>query len=182
MWLDALLAYIPGRFGMFLRMLNLKLRCKSAGKVMLGFGSSILGYDKIEFGARVDLSSHCELVAVNGAIKIGDNVTFNRNVCINAAGGGVVTIGNNCMIAQNVVVRAADHNFSDSKKLIKDQGHNPGVITIGDDVWIGANAVITRNVLIGDGAVIAAGAVVTKDVAPYSLVGGVPAKLIKMRQ
>ena len=62
-----------------------------------------------------------------------------------------------------------------------DEALPPETITIGNDVWIGARAVIVSNVTIGHGAVVGAGAVVTRDVSPYAVVGGVPAKIIKMR-
>jgi galactoside O-acetyltransferase len=61
------------------------------------------------------------------------------------------------------------------------QGHSGGTIVIVDDVWIGSNTTITRNVRIGSHSIVGAGAVVTKDVDPYSIVGGVPSKLIKYR-
>jgi len=66
-------------------------------------------------------------------------------------------------------------------KPIRDQGHRPGEIIVEDDVWLGANVTVIGSVRVGQGAVVAAGAVVTKDVEPYSIVGGVPAKFIKKR-
>ena len=88
-------------------------------------------------------------------------------------------IGENVLIGPNVVMRTSNHNFSDKNKNIKDQGHNSGDIHIEDNVWIGSNCVILSNVTIGKGAVIAAGAVVNKDVLPFTVVGGIPAKKIK---
>jgi galactoside O-acetyltransferase len=85
------------------------------------------------------------------------------------------------LIAQNVVLRASDHEYSDIDIPINQQGHTGGQIIIGNDCWIGANAVIARNVKIGDHSIVAAGAVVTKDVEPFAIVGGVPAKLIRKR-
>ncbi len=64
----------------------------------------------------------------------------------------------------------------------RDQSHERGIIFVEDDVWIAANVVITRNVRLGKGCVVAAGSVVTKDVAPFQIVGGVPAVLIGTRQ
>ncbi len=78
-------------------------------------------------------------------------------------------------------MRSSNHVFLYKTKPIRLQGCAGGSIVIGDDVWIGTNVVITTNVVIGTHSVIAAGAVVTKDVAPNSVVGGVPAKLIKYR-
>ena len=78
-------------------------------------------------------------------------------------------------------MRSANHVFLDKYSLICDQGHERGDITIGNDVWIAAHVCVLPGVTIGDGAVCGAGAVVTKDVPPYSVVAGVPAKIIKMR-
>jgi acetyltransferase-like isoleucine patch superfamily enzyme len=92
---------------------------------------------------------------------------------------GPVTIGDHVNLAQGITVTALNHNFADTTKRIDEQGITTRPVVIGDDVWIGANAVILPGVTIGRHAVIAAGAVVTKDVPEKSLVGGVPAKIIK---
>jgi acetyltransferase-like isoleucine patch superfamily enzyme len=93
---------------------------------------------------------------------------------------GPVSIGNHVNLAQGITVTALNHNFSDPDKLIDEQGISTAAVHIGDDVWIGANAVVLPGVTIGNHCVIAAGAVVTKDVPANSIVGGVPAKVIKM--
>ena len=77
------------------------------------------------------------------------------------------------------MVTALNHNFNDTTKRIDEQGVATKAVTIADDVWIGANAVVLPGVTIGQHSVVAAGAVVTQDVPPYSVVGGVPAKVIK---
>jgi acetyltransferase-like isoleucine patch superfamily enzyme len=82
-------------------------------------------------------------------------------------------------LAQGITVTALNHNFEDTTKRIDEQGISTKPVVIGDDVWIGANAVILPGVTIGRHVVVAAGAVVTKDVPDYSLVAGVPAKEIK---
>ena len=92
---------------------------------------------------------------------------------------GPVTIGNHVNLAQGITMTALNHNFEDSKKRIDEQGISTSPVTIEDDVWIGANAVVLPGVTIGSHSVVAAGAVVTKDVPPHSLVAGVPAKVIK---
>ena len=106
------------------------------------------------------------------------------------------TIGKFCSIGSDVRIGLGKHpvnhisNFpafySTQKQgqitFVKENYYNEfNEITIGNDVWIGSNAIILDNVIIGDGAIISAGAVVVKDVEPYSIVGGVPAKVIKMR-
>jgi acetyltransferase-like isoleucine patch superfamily enzyme len=76
-------------------------------------------------------------------------------------------------------VTALNHNFKDTAKRIDEQGISTNPVVIGDDVWIGANAVILPGVTIGRHCVVAAGAVVTKDVPDNTVVGGVPAKVLK---
>lgn len=117
----------------------------------------------------------------DGVIEIGDRVSFNNNVHINACGGGRIILGNDVLVAPNVVLRASDHITSSLDKPIREQGHKPGEIVLEDDVWLGSNVTVIGDVRIGRGAVVAAGAVVIKDVEPYSIVGGVPAKFIKKR-
>ena len=110
-----------------------------------------------------------------GDVIIGDHTRIGlHNTII-----GPVEIGNNVNLAQGITVTALNHNFSDTNKRIDEQGVSTNPVTIEDDVWVGANAVILPGVTIGEHCVIAAGAVVTKDVPPHSLVAGVPAKVIK---
>ena len=128
--------------------------------------------------------------------SIGDYSVVESFACINNAVGDVIIgnhtriglhntiigpaeIGNNVNLAQGITVTALNHNFSDSNKRIDEQGVSTTPVTIEDDVWIGANAVVLPGVKIGNHCVVAAGAVVTKDVPPHSLVAGVPAKVIK---
>lgn len=92
---------------------------------------------------------------------------------------GPVTIGDNVNLAQGVVVTALNHNFTDKNKLIEKQGVSTSQITIENDVWIGANAVILPGVHIDSHSVVAAGAVVTKDVPSGVLVAGIPASIKK---
>lgn len=92
---------------------------------------------------------------------------------------GPVSIGNHVNLAQGITVTALNHNFSDTSQLIDQQGITTQQVTISDDVWIGANAVILPGVNIGTHSVVAAGAVVNRDVPPYTVVAGVPAHVIK---
>ncbi len=96
-------------------------------------------------------------------------------------GQGGVKIGNYVRITAHTIIVAPQHIFKRRDIPICEQGIESKGIIIEDDVWIGAHCTILDGVKIGKGAIIAAGAVVTKDVAPYSTVGGVPAKLIKVR-
>lgn len=95
--------------------------------------------------------------------------------------GGDIRIGANTIIGPRFLIRSANHVFDNRDELIRNQGHVANDVDVGEDVWIGANCTILAGVTIGNGAVVAAGAVVTKDVAPFTVVGGVPAKKIKER-
>lgn len=110
-------------------------------------------------------------------VKIGFHCQINENVFIQ---GG--DIGNNVMIAPNTAILNSTHNFERTDIPMIEQGaeryNNP---VIEDDVWLGRNVIVMPGVRIGKGSIIAAGAVVTKDVEPYSVMGGVPAKKIKTR-
>ena len=93
-----------------------------------------------------------------------------------------IVIGDFVMIADNVSMRTDEHSSARTDIPMAEQGGISGEIIIEDDVWICYGAVITNGVRIGKGSIIGANAVVTRDVLPYSLVGGVPAKLIKNRK
>jgi acetyltransferase-like isoleucine patch superfamily enzyme len=112
-------------------------------------------------------------------IEIGDNVYISHDVDILAT-CAKITIKNDVLIGPNVFIASFNHNVK-KNKLIRLQGDSGKEIYIGNDVWVGAKAIILAGVTIGEGAVIAAGSVVTKDVEPYAIVAGVPAKLIKHR-
>lgn len=112
-------------------------------------------------------------------MDFGKNITFGENVFINAnvhmQDQGGIRIGNNVLIGHQVVLATLDHDFKPEDRGVL----HPAPIVIEDDVWIGANATITKGVRIGHGAIVAAGSVVTKDVPAMTIVGGSPAKVIK---
>ena len=112
-------------------------------------------------------------------VIIGDRSGLGPNCFVH----GPTKIGNNVMMGQDCLLYTRNHDFSDVEKPMIDQGFSSKeIIIIEDDVWIGARVIILPGVKIGKGSIIGAGAVVTKDVDPYSMVGGVPAKLIKKRK
>ena len=92
---------------------------------------------------------------------------------------GPATIGHHVNLAQNVTVTGLNHNYQDADKRIDEQGVSTRPVTIEDDVWIGANAVILPGVTLGKHSVVAAGSVVSRSVPPYSVCAGSPAKVIK---
>ena len=112
-------------------------------------------------------------------IELGDRVVVNRGALITARAD--IHIGDDVLVEPYVVINSGDHNYSDLTQPIGTQGHKPGPIMIGHDVWLGAHCVVLRNVTIGDGAVVAAGAVVINDVPSRTLVAGVPAVPKKLR-
>nr|WP_319502288.1 acyltransferase [uncultured Draconibacterium sp.] len=112
-------------------------------------------------------------------LKIGNYCRINEDVFLQ----GSVQIGNFVMIAPNVTIHSSTHNYENTEIPMVKQGlsDNKKVI-IEDDVWIGRNVVILPGLRIGQGSIVAANAVVNKNVEPYSVIGGVPAKLIKKRK
>lgn len=131
----------------------------------------------IIIGNNVTIASD---VFLHGPIIIGNGVSINPSVAID---GGVkgVQIGRNTRIANGAKIYAFNHG-TDPARLIKDQPVTSTGIEIGEDVWVGANACITDSVIIGNYSVIGMGAVVTRDVAEWSIVGGVPAKVLGDRR
>ncbi|WP_036913057.1 DapH/DapD/GlmU-related protein [Prevotella sp. FD3004] len=128
--------------------------------------------------------------------SLGDYSVIESFACINNAVGdviignytriglhntiiGPVTIGHHVNLAQGITVTALNHKFENPDIRIDEQGVSTKPVVIGNDIWVGANAVILPGITIGDHSVIAAGAIVTKDVPPHSLVAGIPAKVIK---
>lgn len=109
----------------------------------------------------------------------GKNISVGRNVFINACchfqDHGGVTLGDGCMIGHNVVFATLNHELDPARRAEM----TPAPIVLGRNVWEGSNATILQGVTIGDGAVVAAGAVVTRDVPAATVVGGVPARLIR---
>ena len=93
----------------------------------------------------------------------------------------MIEIGDDVMIGPNTVLRSSDHGFDSTQVPMNQQPHQPGIIRISEDVWLGANVTVVGNVSIGRGVVVGAGSVVTKDVPEFQIVAGVPAKLIRSR-
>jgi galactoside O-acetyltransferase len=183
-WVKIPINLIPGQIGIISRRLIYKSFFKQCGnKLRLDPNVEVIGFGNISLGDSVQISKNSSLHAHNnGKLIIGDRFGMNINSTVGAADGGVIVIGNDVMIAQNVVIRASDHEFNNIHIPISKQGHRGGKIIIEDGCWIAANVVITANVKIGEQSIIAAGAVVTRDVEPFSIVGGVPGKLIRKRK
>ena len=113
----------------------------------------------------------------NGSISIGNNFFANYN-CFFSANTDDIVIGNDCLLGPDVLIINSNHDFGKGL-LIREQSNLSKKIVVGNNVWIGAKSIILPGVIIGDNAVIAAGSVVNKNVEANTMVGGVPAKLIK---
>lgn len=124
--------------------------------------------DSVDIGRNISFSSDLEIGDRSG---IGDNAYFI----------GKVKIGDDVMMGANCAFIASNHNFDRTDIPMNQQGGNDLPIIVENNVWIGYRSTILAGVTIGEGSVIAAGAVVTKNVPPFTVVGGVPAKVIKVR-
>ncbi len=150
------------------RLLRFYVRTNAAEacKVKLGKGSTIAPTATLRFGER---------------ITIGSNTHINHLCGIWASNDATIEIGNDVLFGPGVYINSANHNFKRGK-LIREQYGNHKSVKIGNDAWLGANAIVLPGVTIGDGSVIGAGAVVTKDIPPYSIAVGNPAAVIKKRE
>lgn len=151
--------YIPTPLGEIARYIVLKIFCKRIQSLWIRTGTAFFFPENISIGKRVSI---------------------NDNVYIDGYGG--VEIGDDVRIAYGTALISEDHQFDDPDILITQQPKIPGKITIGNNVWIASYVTILRDVTIGEGSVVAAGSVVTRSVPPFCVVGGNPAKIIRMRR
>jgi acetyltransferase-like isoleucine patch superfamily enzyme len=150
--------------------LHEQVRIQSVGRMGL-----VVLHDRATLERGVDLST-CE----NGYIEIGSDTSLGPYTCV--AGPGRVKIGKFCLISSHCGIYANNHIFTDLTKPIAFQGVTTENIVIEDDCWLGTGVKVLDGVKIGRGSVIGAGAVVTKDIPPYSIAVGVPAKVIGSRR
>jgi len=152
-----------------------------SGKPIIYLNASLLRHPKniyINDEVVIKSGSHICPCNINAKISIGERTTVGFNTFIYAS--SKISIGSDCMIAPFVYLVDSDHGtkLGVNMNLQKNVSRS---ITIGNDVWIGANAIILSGVNIADGAIVAAGSVVSSNVDTNSIVGGTPAKLIKYR-
>ena len=155
----ALLRWLPGPEGLVLRGLFYRILLKRCGR-------NFMVYPKVYM-----IFTH--------KMSVGERVAINVGTYIDA--GGELEIGSHVMIGPGCVISSREHSTALNGEPMCFQPVQYRKIVVGDDVWIGANVCIRGGVTLGNGCVVAAGAVVTKDIPPYAVVGGVPAKLIRMR-
>jgi acetyltransferase-like isoleucine patch superfamily enzyme len=165
-----------------------KNRIKFSNNLTVKRGAVInaLSSKGIVFGKNVSVGKYAIIECTGVLSNLGEGLVIGDNSNIgdfNFIGvRGEIVIGNNVLFGPRVSLHAENHVIERTDIPIKNQGESRKGINIEDDCWIGSGAVILDGVKIGKGSVIAAGSVVTKDIAEYSVVGGVPAKLIKSRK
>lgn len=199
-----LFGWIPTIVGIGLRAIVYRLILKMDGMAAIENNVRLRFASHIRLGRRVYLDQNTYIHACPNGVSIGDDtivmhgsilhvynfrdmkqsgIRIGRNSLIGEynviRGQGGVTIGDRVYTSPFVQIVAVNHVFDDPHRPFVDQGITAEGIVIEDDVWIGSGVVITDGVRIGHGAVVAGGAVVTKDVAPHTIVGGVPAKVIR---
>lgn len=196
-----------GKFIALLRSLKLLPRGKFAGLLFLGKGVRFEQVSKMEFGKWVKIGDYSKLAALGkgkliigdksgiGAFSnvivstsfnnIGEHIHIGKNVGIGEyaylGGGGGLEIGDDCIVGQYFSCHPENHNYQDLNIPIRLQGVNRKGIKIGANCWIGSKVTILDGVEVGDSCVIAAGAVVTKNMPSNSVIGGVPARVLKRR-
>ncbi|MEW5861312.1 MAG: acyltransferase [Cyanobacteriota bacterium] len=138
-----------------------------------GENSTISLKNRVRLDRGVDIK-----VLDNGYIELEENTYVGPYTCLS---GEKIKIGKDCLIASHVSIYASNHNFEDTTRPMISQGYNCKGITIEDDCWLGSKVTVVDGVTIGKGSVIGAGAVVTKDIPPYSVAVGVPAKVVSRR-
>ena len=135
----------------------------------------ILPWNKFYLGKDSTIEDFTTLNNGVGNMIIGDRTRIGLgNTLI-----GPITIGNDVMLAQNITMSGLNHGYEDITMSIHDQPVTTAPIIIEDECWIGANSVIVAGVTVGKHSIVAAGSIVTKDIPPYSIVGGNPARLLK---
>ena len=166
----------------------------------LGLALTRLRNPRVTFGPLCDVRSGSRFAVGRGAdVRIGDGCVLDHGFTLEATGELVVgdrtvfghhctvaaerslVIGADCLLGELVSVRDHDHAFDRSDVGILYQGRSTAPVVIGDDVWVGAKATITRGVTIGDGAVVGAHAVVTHALPAGCVAFGVPARIVRMR-
>ena len=149
--------------------------------VIDGFSSEkIIFGDCVKIGAFSNLSATSHLSKYGKGLKIGNNSAIGQFTEFGAAGG--IEIGNDVIMGSYISFHSENHNFSDNTKLIREQGVTSKGIKIGNNVWVGAKVTFLDGCVVGNNSVVAAGAVVNGVYPDNSIIGGVPAKVLKTIQ
>jgi acetyltransferase-like isoleucine patch superfamily enzyme len=146
---------------------------------------SALSKNGIQFGNNVSIGAFSRIIVSTTLNNLGDKIVIGNSVGIgeyaSLGGAGGLEIGDECIVGPYLSCHPENHNYSDLTISIRHQGVNRKGIKIGENCWIGSKVSILDGVQLGNGCIIAAGAVVTKSFPDNSIIGGVPAKIIKTR-
>ena len=181
-----------------------KTKLRHMGKnVKIGVGVRIINPQNVSLGDDVQIGDHCHLIANSkkgislddgarlkygvyldtempeGYIKIGKRVYIGTGCCLHGHKG--LEIGDFALLAQNITITPASHTFNDPDEIIYKQPCTVDKVTLGRDCYLGMNVCVVCTGDVGEGAVVGAGSVVVKEIPPYSVAVGVPAKVIKKR-
>ena len=135
----------------------------------------VVPWNKFELGEDSIIEDFSAINNGVGSVIIGDRTKIGLSNTII----GPVTIGNDIRLAQNITLSGLNHNYEDVSLPIHVQGVSTAQIVIEDETWIGANVVVVAGVTIGKHSIVAAGSIITKDIPPYSVVVGNPARVLK---
>lgn len=169
------------------KILSVHLLRTAGGLVRIGAFSRVdcTSIEGIEVGRNFKLGDYSQIVASGSLSDLGRGITIGDNVGISEfaylGGAGGLQIGSDVIVGQYFSTHPENHVFSDPSALIREQGVTRQGIKIGSDCWIGAKVTILDGVSLGRGCVVAAGSVVTRSFPDYSIIGGLPARVLKMR-
>lgn len=154
------------------------------GKMRTAYYNERYSYYRKQYNIRSNFGFNGTDIRIygDGEIVLGNNSYIGTNSSIELFKGEKVVIGNNCAISHNVRMYTSSASVDQDFDNIRDNAGRTGDIVIGNGVWIGANVFINPGITIGDNSIIGANSVVTKDVPPFAIVGGVPAKLIRYKK
>jgi len=146
---------------------------------------SALGTEGIHFGHNVGIGAYSRVIVSTSLNELGKYIAIGNNVGIGEyaylGGAGGLEIGDDCIVGQYFSCHPENHNYENLGQPIRHQGVNRKGIKIGANCWVGSKVTILDGVKVGEGCIIAAGTVVTKSFPANSVIGGVPAKLLKQR-
>ncbi|MBN1687625.1 MAG: acyltransferase [Candidatus Omnitrophica bacterium] len=172
------------RFRYFFWKIVLSFRGGRLGKRVKIYNHVVIASSKknpIHIGSDVHLMQGAIISAANGgSIEIGAGSYIGEYCVLNSQ--GKMLLGKKVLLAPQCVIVDFNHQWGDCERSIDDQGTVGGEVIIEDDVWLGTSVKVLKGVRIGKGSVIGAGAVVTKDIPPYSVAVGVPARIIRKRK